>query len=216
MEGAEGGARQSRSSLKEVLRDTDGSKCGEMLAARTDEYLLAARGVGYGDGTGCGNTRPMEDISGATRRRTIPFLKAWSEATGRNAVRAEAVRLKDLILQIIDEKKTVDKKNEITLGLNPERRDLAAQRSCRWIATSTYSGGICLRRRLRMPAERARLRTGFIITERGRSTASCRACGGITPHFFDKQVKTAKAALPEKYPFLQTIADKKKIEEATF
>ncbi len=64
-----------------------------------------------------------------------------------------------------------------------------------------------------MPAERAKPRTEFITTGKARSTASFRACGGIMPRFWIKQVETAKAALPEKYPFIQAIVDKKKIED---
>ena len=123
MEGAQGSSGQSRSCIKEVL-DTRIEEIGEMLAARADEYMLAASGIGTGADLDKETITKWSKYL-ASHSKDHPFLKTWFTLTDEKALREEAARLKTLILDVIEEKKVVDKKNEITLGLNPERRDLA-------------------------------------------------------------------------------------------
>jgi mono/diheme cytochrome c family protein len=185
---------------------------GEMLAARADEYLLAARGLGTGTGLHSETVERWKTFLSSSRK-DYPFLKAWFEAQDEKTIRAEAVRLKDLILQIIDEKKAVDKKNEITLGLNPEREDLAGaslvsldrDKYIFWrdlFAKSTQdSGGV------------RKTPDGVFYYGKGKIDQFLQGVWKEHAELLREQVKTAKTALPEKYPFLQIIADKKKIEE---
>jgi mono/diheme cytochrome c family protein len=192
--------------------ETQTEQVGEMLAARTDQYLLAVRGLEQGTGL---DTETLERWKTflSSPRKDYSFLKPWFEAQDEKSVRAEAGRLKDLILQIVDEKKTVDKKNEITLGLNPERQDLAGatlvsldrDKYVFWrdlFAKSTQdSGGV------------RKTPDGVFYYGKGKIDRFLQGVWKEHAELLRKQVKSAKAALPEKYPFLQIIADKKKIEE---
>ena len=158
--------------------ETQTTELGEILAARSDEYLLAARGLSAAPGLD-GETIERWKTYLAAPRKDHPFLKKWSELSDEAALKAEATRLRDFILDLIQEKKTVDKKNEITLGLNPERRDLAGATLVSLDPTSISSGVICLRRPLRMRAARGRHRMESSITEKARSIAFCKGCGVI-------------------------------------
>jgi hypothetical protein len=186
---------------------------GEMLAARTDEYMLAARGLTPGadlDTDALARWKKYLDDP----QKDHPLFKAWYEATTDEQIRAEAAKLKQLVLEVIEEKKLVDKKNEITLGLNPERRDLASatlvsldrDKYILWrdlFAKATQdSGGV-----------RKTPDGTFYV---GDKTLDRFLHGIWKDHaaLLRKEVETAKAALPEKYPFYQILSDREKIAES--
>jgi hypothetical protein len=185
---------------------------GEMLAARSDEYLLAARGLGTATGLDAETLEHWKKYL-SSPRKDYPFLKSWFEAKDEKTVRAEAVRLKDLILQIIEEKKTVDKKNEITLGLNPEREDLAGAT----LVSLDRDKYVFWRDLFAKSAQDAggvrKTSDGVFYYGKGKIDRFLQGVWKDHAELLGEQVKTAKAALPEQYPFLQIIADKKKIEE---
>ncbi len=185
---------------------------GEMLAARSDEYMLAARGLGNATGLDSETVERWKTYL-SNPRKDYPFLKNWFAAQDERAVREEAVRVKDLILQIIDEKKTVDKKNEITLGLNPEREDLA-KATLVSLDRDKYVFWRDLFAKATQDAGGARKTPdGVFYYGKGKIDRFLQGVWKEHAELLEQQTKTAKAALPEQYPFLQIISDKKKIEE---
>jgi hypothetical protein len=198
-------------SLKKFY-ETQTEEVGEMLAARTDEYLLAARGVGSEAGLDSETVTKWKKYL-AIPKKDHPFLKGWYEAKDDDAIREEAKRLRTLVVEIIDEKKLVDKKNEITLGLNPERRDLAGATLVS-LDRDKYILWRDLFAKATQDAGGARKTPdGVYYYGKGKVDRFLQGMWRDHATLLDKQVETAKAALPEKYPFIQAIVDKKKIED---
>ncbi len=98
----------------------------EMLASQTARYLLAARGLGPADGL------EKESLSRWVAylkepRKEHPFLKPWYqlEDDDRAGIEREAERLGEFVNELFEERQRIEKENEIRLGLNPTRNDLA-------------------------------------------------------------------------------------------
>ncbi|MFN0171933.1 MAG: PSD1 and planctomycete cytochrome C domain-containing protein [Bryobacteraceae bacterium] len=98
----------------------------EMLASQTARYLLAARGLGPADGL------EKESLDRWVRylkepRKEHPYLKPWYELRDddRDGIEREAKRLGAFISNLFEERQRIEKENEIRLGLNPSRNDLA-------------------------------------------------------------------------------------------
>lgn len=121
---------------KEHLTDIEGSlkefqtaasqQVGEMLAARTTEYLLAAAGYAQPDLDEQTLERWRKLLARPTRQHR--FLDTWLELVGRKApeaeLRREAARLEDIALDLIRRKKAADDYNKaIALG-SVNSRDL--------------------------------------------------------------------------------------------
>ena len=110
-------------------------------------------------------------------------------------------------------RRLVDKKNEITLGLNPERRDLAGATLVS-LDRDKYILWRDLFAKATQDAGGARKTPdGVYYYGKGKVDRFLQGMWRDHAALLDKQVETAKAALPEKYPFIQAIVDKKKIED---
>jgi hypothetical protein len=112
--------------LKAFL-DAQATQLAEILAAKTARFLLAAQKQGPSDGLDKSTlerwNRYLQD-----RNKEHPYLKAWFEAVDgedEDAMRKAAADFQALALEVNREKKTIDEKNRITLGLDPSRRDLS-------------------------------------------------------------------------------------------
>ncbi len=191
--------------------DTQTTEVGEMLAARTEQYLLATRGLGSEAALDKETLERWKKYLD-NPRKDHPLLDKWCALKDDEpAIRAEAARLGTLTLDVVEEKKKVDKKNEITLGLNPERRDLAGATLVS-LDRDKYILWRDLFAKATQDAGGAR-KTPDGVYYYGKGKVDRFLQGIWTEHaaLLDKQVTTAKAALPERYPFLQTISDKKKL-----
>ena len=199
---------KAEASLKKFY-ETQTEEVGEMLAARTDEYLLAARGVGSDAELDAETVTKWKKYLD-NPKKDHPFLKAWYEAKNDDAIREEARRLRTLVVEIIDEKKLVDKKNEITLGLNPERRDLAGATLVS-LDRDKYILWRDLFAKATQDAGGARKTPdGVYYYGKGKVDRFLQGMWRNHAALLDKQVETAKAALPEKYPFIQAIVRQEK------
>lgn len=202
---------KAEETLKKFYENQTGA-IGEVLATRSEEYLLAARGLA-----------PSTSLDAETLERwkkyldnpskDHPLLKKWDGLKEEAAVRAEAKRLGALILTIIEEKKTVDKKNEITLGLNPERRDLAGA-----TLVSLDRDKYILWRDLFGKATQdaggvRKSPDGVYYYGQGKVDRFLQGIWHDHIALLEKNIATAKAALPERYPYLQTISDKEKLAD---
>lgn len=192
--------------------ETQTNEVGEMLAARTETYLLAARGLAAATDLDKETLEKWKKYL-ENPRKDHPLLQKWESLTEEPAVRAEATRLGALILEIVEEKKKVDKKNEITLGLNPERRDLAGatlvslerDKYILWrdmFAKATQDAGGA-----------RKTPDGVYYYGKGKVDRFLQGIWKDHAALLEKQVEVAKANLPERYPYLQTISDKKKLTE---
>ncbi len=172
----------------------------EILAARTADYMLAASGD---------RPDPALDTETLERWRKYlgspdkdhPYLKPWFAAKTPEARRKAAGDFQTLVLAINDEKKLIDEKNHITLGLNPNREDLSQANL--------------------LSLERDR----FVVWENVFGDRGITHYGdGKIDRFLAGQWKerldTLRAelaadrkALPAQYPFLQVIEDKPKFTE---
>ena len=92
----------------------------EILASRTAPYML-------------GGTYPALDTETEEKwkkylsspQKEHPYLKAWFAAKTPEEKNKAAHEFQTLLLEVNAEKKIVDDKNHITLGLNPNRNDLS-------------------------------------------------------------------------------------------
>ena len=101
----------------------------EILASQTARFMLAAKGLAPSAGLDAETLDRWKKYL-AGRRKDHPFLKPWFELEDRKAPEAEfrqaAAGFQELVLAIRQERKEVDEKNKITLGLNPTRDQIAS------------------------------------------------------------------------------------------
>jgi len=198
---------ERENALKEYVQ-AQGTQLGEILAARTVEYLMAAR-----EGTGPGGLdaetldRWRKYLAGSPKEH--PYLKPWEELVARGAPEAEfrkaAGEFQGLVLAVVKEKKAVDEQNLIRLGGSKERRVLS------------NADLVSLER------DKYFLWRDLFSEQRGNLSFTFR--GGVL-YYGDKQidrflngewkahleslraeVESLKKALPEQYPFLNVIRD---------
>jgi hypothetical protein len=101
--------------IKEFV-EAQSAQLGEILAAQTSRYLLAA------DAKLDSETAARWAKYLSKPEKDHPFLNGWAAARDRNAAAAE---FQDLVLSVLAEKKRVDDENHIRLGLHPSRDDLS-------------------------------------------------------------------------------------------
>jgi mono/diheme cytochrome c family protein len=176
--------------------DSQSDQLAEILAAQASKYLMAAAGGG-----------PRNDLDKDTidlwtaylKRPKLehPFLKDWTVTHDRAAADA----FQALLLKVVAEKKTVDDKNHITLGLNPNRGDLSnanlvSMDRDRFVLWEDFFGpkGV-----LHYPDGKI---DRFLAGQWKQHLDTLRA-----------QLAAAKKDLPAQYAFLQTIEDAPKWKE---
>ena len=149
-----------------------------------------------------------------TPRKDHPFLKKWYElvAAGADeaALRKEAEAFRDLVIATHEEKREVDEKNKITLGLNPDRNKIANAS----LASLPRDKSMLWRDLFEKASKDS---AGFFSTPDGvyyygKGTIERFLQGEWKDYLTaqQKELDRLKKALPDKYPFLQTIADEAK------
>lgn len=171
-----------------------------ILAARTADYMLAASG-----------DKPDAKLDAETVGRwkkylanpdkDHPYLKPWFAAKTADERRKAAADFETLILGIDREKKIVDDKNHITLGLNPNREDLS------------QANLVSLERDRFVAWEDVFGEHG--ITHYGDGKIDRFLSGQWIDRLQSLRSELAayKQQLPPAYPFLQVIEDKPKLSE---
>lgn len=186
---------------------------GEIFASEAAEYLLATQ-----------EEKPAAHLDAATvqkfqkyvssERLYHPFLQAFrqlvKDKAGKEDLRREAERFQKLLLEVVEEKKLVDEKNKIRLGLDPTRNDLSQtqleamdrDRTVLWRdffeRTISDSGGA--------------FNYGSGVFYYGKGTIE-RFLSGHWKQYLEEQQRTLEARkkeLPEQYPFLQTLTEQEK------
>ncbi len=185
----------------------------EALSARTERYLLAARGLESAQGLDAVSlVRWIRYLKSG--RREHPFLRDWDALAARNATeqewRTEARRLARLVRELLDDHRRVERENEIRLGLDPSRKDLASaslvsmerDRYIFWrdlfAAGTKDSAGFFSSPDGVYYFGRARL-DRFLSTSAKGYAADLKA-----------ELAALRKELPEQYPFLHTMAERDK------
>lgn len=193
--------------------DEQTKQVGEMLAARTYDYLLAAQGIATAAGLD-------EETLGRWRKylsdpaKDHPYLKNWSALAARKASGAEfqteARKLHELVQTILEEKRDVDEKNFLILGRDAKRNDVA-RASLHSIERDKYIFWRDLFERSTQDAGGVR-RTPDGMFYYGKDKVDRFLAGIWVSHLerLKRQAKEAKEKVPPQYPFLQTVADVEK------
>ena len=172
------------------------NELAEILAQNTAAYMLA-------DGKVENPALDKETLTRLTKYLTAgnhkhPYLKAWEKDKSPQA----AHEFQTLLLDVNKEKKHIDDENHIRLGLNPSRENLSDANL------------------VSMPRDKYVLWEDF-FGDKGvfhyGDGAIDRFLTGVWKNHLDAlhaQQAELKKELPPHYAYLQTIADKKKLDEA--
>jgi hypothetical protein len=120
----------ARKAMRE-FNDQQTEELSQILAARSSDYLLAAAGFSDAAAMAALDAETLKRWTEYLKqtKRDHPFLDDWDKARARHASRAElepiAARLQQTILDIDAEKKRIDDRNHIALGLDPDRETLS-------------------------------------------------------------------------------------------
>ncbi len=168
----------------------------DIFAARTADYML----------DNSGQTLDHEVYQKwkkylSSPEKNHPFLKTWFEAKDEAAKRQAATEFQALVLAVDAEKKLVEDKNHIILGLDPSRNDLS-QASLVSMDRDRFTLWEDLF------SDRGMLRFGD-----GKIDRFLAGPWKDQLEFLRAEVKTLEKAMPSEYPYLQVIADNEKLAE---
>jgi mono/diheme cytochrome c family protein len=181
--------------------ESQGSQLAEILAGHAQEYLLAVAGDLTAEATAKLDAPTIARWKAylANRKVDHPFLNGWREAKTEADRRREAAKFQELLLAVNAEKKSIDDRNRIRLGLDPSRNELsqanleslARDRFVLWNDFFGANKGILIYKEKDLPRYLSSFWKGHL--EDLRATAD-----------------RLKKELPEQYPYLQVIKDNAK------
>ncbi len=203
-------ALDHQKSIVDRFFDQQRIELAEIFAAQTARYLLAAPKVDSAAGLDAELVGRWSKYL-AEPRKDHPFLKPWFAAQTTEEKRAAAAELQALVMAVNEEKKEVDEKNKITLGLNPDRSQVAGAS----LASLERDKYILWRDLFERSSKDS---AGFFKTEDGLFYFSNKKVESVVEgpwksYLQSQQAELArlKKELPEQYPFLQVIADEEKL-----
>jgi mono/diheme cytochrome c family protein len=185
--------------------DNQRQQIAEILASQTTKYMLAANGLGSADGLDQETLDRWKKYL-AEPRKEHSFLKKWFEQPSE----AAAAEFEERILAVIEEKKEVDEKNKIILGLNPDRSKVAGASLVSLDREKYMLWRDMFERSTRDSAGFFQTVDGVYYYGKGKIE---RFLEGQWKNYLTAQqaeLERLKKALPPQYPFLQTIADREK------
>jgi hypothetical protein len=192
---AEKKAADKEKELKDFT-DAQSMELAEILASKSARFLLATQKLEPGEGL---DHRTLENWQKYLKRTDLehPYLKPWFEAANGGeaaAMRKAAAEFQATLNSINAEKKIIDEKNKITLGLNPNRGDLSSA-SLLSLARDKY----ILWRDL--------FEGKGVLRHSGQIEEYLQ--GEWRDHLKTLRAEVAdlKKAMPEKYPFLHALKD---------
>ncbi len=193
--------------------DTQREQIAEILASETARYLLATRKLDSGEGLDAETLKRWTAYL-ADPQKDHPFLKNWfglvAKAAPEADLRKAARDFQELVIGVNEEKIRVDEENKITLGLDPDRSKVAGA-SLKSLARDRY---VLWRDMFERSAKDS---AGFFksadgVYYYGKGTIERFLAGPWKTYLEHQQhgLEALKKALPEKYPFLQVVADVEK------
>ncbi len=202
--------------LLDRFYDTQRDQLGEVLASRTADYMLATRGLRSADGLDAESFKRFTTYL-SEPRKDHPFLKRWFELAGRNGSAAEfqaaAFEFQRVVLAALEEKREVDERNKITLGLNPDRADIAGASLVSLERDKYMVWRDLFEKSIKDSAGFFKSAEGVFHYHKGGIERFLHAEWKTYLEAQQQELARLKKELPEKYPFLQTIADKEKPED---
>ncbi len=186
---------------------------GQILASQTAQFMLGSRKLASTEGLDAETLERWTKYLGESRK-DHSFLKKWFELISRNAsadeFRKAAEEFQELVIAVNEDKKQVDEKNKITLGLNPDRSKVAGA-SLVSLERDKY---VLWRDLFEKSSKDA---SGFFKSNDGVYYYSKgkieRFLEGAWKRYLENQARELarlEKELPDKYPFLQVIADQEK------
>jgi mono/diheme cytochrome c family protein len=200
----------------EDFYDAQRRQIATLLADRTARYLLAVQAVESSDGLDRETLERWRTYL-ADPKKEHPYLNKWFELVERKAgadeLRAAAKQFQDEVLKVNEEKRAVDEKNRATLGRNPDKLGdpntaLASLPRERYILNRDIFEKSTLD-----ASEYFRFPDGvlaYVPEKIGRFLQ------GPWKDYADDQEKILadlKAGMPAKYPFLQVIKDRDRVQD---
>ncbi len=190
--------------LKEFV-ESQGQQLAEILATQTADYMLAVSGDLPSSGERTAKLDPPTLARWKTylanRKPDHPFLAGWHAAKTGTDRRREAAKFQELLISTFAEKKAVDDRNHIKLGLDPSRRDLSQAD-----LDSLPRDKFVLWREIFSEE-----RTGGVLVYKDKDLA--RYLSGQWKRHLEalgSEAEAMKKALPPQYPYLQVIKDNDK------
>lgn len=180
--------------------DSQGQQLAAILATQTAGYLLAVSGDLPADQVSKLDPPTLARWKAylANRKTDHPYLDGWHAAKTGADRRREAEKFQELLIAVNAEKKGVDDRNRIKLGLDPSRRDLSQAN-----LDSLPRDKFVLWREIF-----GEERTGGVLIYKDKDLP--RYLSGPFESYLETltaQADALKKALPPQYPFLQVIKD---------
>ena len=193
--------------------DTQGRVLGEALASQASRYLMGTQGVGDLKALDEETLGRWKKYLGS-ERLYHPFLNQFRLLVKAKAPEAElwaeARKFEELVLAIHEEKKLVDEKNKVLLGVDPTRNDLSQTQLVAMERDRTVLWRDLFERSITDAGGAFNYGSGVMYY--GKGTIE-RFLSGTWKAYLEEQKAleaAKKKALPEQYPFLQTLKDKEK------
>ncbi|MCX6612822.1 MAG: PSD1 and planctomycete cytochrome C domain-containing protein [Acidobacteria bacterium] len=193
--------------------DTQGRVLGEALASQTSRFLMGTQGVG--------DLKALDEETLSRWKKYVgserlyhPFLNQFRLLVKAKAPEAElwaeARKFEELVLAIHEEKKLVDEKNKVLLGVDPTRNDLSQTQLVAMDRDRTVLWRDLFERSITDAGGAFNYGSGVLYY--GKGTIERFLSGTWKAYLEEQKLLEAakKKALPEQYPFLQTLKDKEK------
>lgn len=193
--------------------DKQGAMLGEIFASEAAEYLLATQDEKAAAHLDAETVKKLQKYVAADRLYH-PFLNQFRllvKAKAPNSeLEKEAAAFQKLLLAVVDEKKVVDEKNKVRLGLDPTRNDLSQTQLDAMDRDRTVLWRDFFERTISDAGGAFNYGSGVFYYGKGSIE---RFLSGHWKQYLEEQNKVLeerKKELPEQYPFLQTLNDKDK------
>ena len=193
--------------------DTQGRVLGEALASQSSRFLMGTQGFGDVKALDVETLGRWKKYVGS-ERLYHPFLNQFRLLVKAKAPEAElwteARKLEELVLAIHEEKKLVDEKNKVLLGVDPSRNDLSQTQLVAMDRDRTVLWRDLFERSITDAGGAFNYGSGVMYY--GKGTIE-RFLNGSWKTYLEEQKSleaAKKKALPEQYPYLQTLKDKEK------
>jgi hypothetical protein len=186
---------------------------GQILASQTARFMLATRKLAPAEGLDAETLERWNKYL-ADRRKDHPFLKNWFDLAARKApvddFRKAATEFQELVIAVTDEKRRIDEKNKITLGLDPDRGKIAGATLESLERDRYVLWRDLFERSTKDAAGFFQKPDGVYYYSKGNIE---RFLQGAWKDYLEAQkaeLARLEKELPEKYPFLQVVSDAEK------